>query len=93
MMKQSTVKKLKQMGLNPKDYTVESPESLVGHIVVTDPGKETTPETNLFKVTGGFGAEMGCRGTGVFVTRISDGVEGRVERYQIIARKKEEANA
>ena len=88
-MKESTVKNLKKSGLNPDEFTSESPQSLVDRIVVADPKTfGFSKDKVLFKVTGGFGANLSCRGTALFVKREFDGAEGRIERYDIVAVKK-----
>ena len=87
-MKTSTITKLKKVGLNPKEFTTESPQSLIGKTVVGDPKIfGNIKEKLLFEVTGGFGAELGLSGTALFVTRLSDGLKFRIERYEIIASK------
>jgi hypothetical protein len=91
-MRPSTVKTLKSIGLNPDEFTTEYPQSLVGHVVVGDPKAFFTKDKDslLFEVTGGFGAELGAIGSALFVKRVSDGQEGRIERHDIIAMKKVE---
>jgi hypothetical protein len=92
-MKPSTVKKIKELGLNPDEFTTEAPEDLTGRVVLVDPklyGKSA--DRCLFKATGGFGCHLGCRGSCIFSQRIADGLEGRIERYEVIAVRKEVAS-
>jgi len=87
-MKESTIKKIEELGLKPEEFSSDS-INLEGHIVLGDPkcfGKNK--DNCLFKATGGFGCSPEHSGTAVYVTRLSDGVEGRIERYEIIAFKK-----
>ena len=79
---------IEQVNLNPEDFTDEFPDSLEGETVLGSPKIFGLNRDNvLFKVVGGFGALKGCTGTCCFVTRICDGVTGRIERHEIIAVK------
>ena len=81
-MKASTVKLLKKAGLDPKEFTSESPQSLVGRTVAYKDWKSA----HVAVVTGGFGAERDARGSAVFI-RTPEGHNTRIERYDLLAVK------
>jgi hypothetical protein len=85
-MKASTMRKIKDLGLNHKEFTTDGSASLEGRIVLADPkdfGK--SKDKCLFTATGGFGCSPNARGSCIFVSRVSDGAAGRIDRSDIIA--------
>lgn len=88
-MKKSTINIIKKVGFNPDDFTTESPQSLIGRVVMVDPKYYGNEQSNLlWEVTGGFGAELGARGSAIFATRLADNVKSRIDRYDLIAVRK-----
>jgi hypothetical protein len=102
-MNLKTAKIILDLGLDPKDFIsvydfidpkdFASSLNLTNRTVLTDP-KSFGPrkENCLFKATGGFGCGPNSRGHCVFVNRLSDGVQGRIERYDVIAVRTLEAD-
>jgi hypothetical protein len=92
-MKTSTVTAIKKLGLNPVDFSTDSSVSLKGRTVLGNP-KTFGQDKNLclFRAQDGFGCDPQSRGSCIFVTRLSDGKEGRIERYDTIAVRTLEAD-
>ena len=75
-------------GLNHREFTTKSPETLEGKVVAVKLGGSV----GLFKATGGFGCSLHTKGTCIFVDALDHqgnptGAKGRIDRYDVIAVK------
>jgi hypothetical protein len=92
-MKESTVKAIKALGLDPNDFSTEN-VNLKGRIVLANPKDFGNNKDNcLFRATDGFGCNPELIGRAVFVERLSDGQKGRIDRSDVIAVQNEPAQA
>ena len=85
-LRRSTTDKIKGLGLDPALFTTDGSKSLEGRVILVDPklyGKDKA--SCLFLATGGFGCSPDARGSCIFATRLSDGLQGRVKRHEVVA--------